>query len=69
MASLSRHCLQLCSGLHVMYKQPKISTNVLVFHPGRETEKERKDNNANHALKCLPKLLYLTLGYNKEIVT
>lgn len=68
MASLRRHCLQLCSGLHVMCKQPKISSNVLVFHPGKETEKEKKGNNANHALKCLPKLLNLTLGYNKEIV-
>lgn len=33
-----------------------------------EGQKERKGNNANHALKCLPKLLNLTLGYNKEIV-
>lgn len=68
MASLRRHCLQLCSGLHVMYKQRKISSNVLIFCPGRGTEKERKGNNANHALKCLPKQLNLTLGYNKEIV-
>lgn len=31
-------------------------------------KKERKGNNANHALKCLPKLFNLTLGYNKVIV-
>lgn len=68
MASLRRHCLHLCSGLHVMYKQPKISSNIMVFQTGRVTEKERKGNNANHALKCLPKLLNLTLVYKKEIV-
>lgn len=66
MTSLSRHYLQLCRVLHVLCKQSKISSNVFYFILEEGQKGERKGDNANQTLKCLPKLLNLTLIYNKE---
>lgn len=66
MESLTRHYLQLCWVFRILYKKPKISSSVFYFILEEGQKGERKGDNANQTLKCLPKLLNLMPIYNKE---
>lgn len=57
-----------CAVLHILYKQSKISSSVLYFILKQGEKGEKKGDNANQILKCLPNLLNLTLIYKKETV-